>query len=178
MSQYMTVVPKVWPVAADPEGLWLLSGSGPWEPAEPVGADSTVHAEIELVLGMNGVDLAAVQLLHSTSWMQEGPRTILTYVAVVEPSSGFVRRTWPTAVPISPLLPAAVGKPLTHAPTAPPTIRHVDVLMHGLRHLAFLRMYDGTSAVALDGNPLWREHLRPLKPALAGLFNQEHPQAA
>ncbi len=47
-----------------------------------------------------------------------------------------------------------------------------------LRHLTFLRMYDGTAARVLEGDPLWRAQLKPLKPALAGMYNQEHPLAA
>ena len=44
----MTVWPEIWPVAADPEGVWLLSGVGPWQTRLPVPADSTIHADATL----------------------------------------------------------------------------------------------------------------------------------
>jgi hypothetical protein len=175
MTEPMTVIPEVWPIAADKEGLWLVSGDGPWMPRLPVPADGEVHAEVELTLAFNGVDRREVRLLHSTSWRPVGTSIVLTYVAVVC-RPGYVRENWSRAEPISPLLPGAVGKPLVHAAAAAPDPRDVDVLFHGLRHLAFLRDTDATAAAVLVGD--WVGHLARFQPALAGMYGEEHREAA
>lgn len=171
MSEPMTVFPEVWPVAADEASLWLLSPSGPLRPDLPVMADGDVHADVELELHRNGIDQADVPLLHSTSWRPEGTSIVLTYLAVVR-RPGFVRENWPGACPIDPSLPDAVGRPLTHAADEPPIPRHVDVLVHSLRHAAFLLEWDATASEVLDGH--WRRHLSILQPALAGLYSEVH----
>lgn len=176
MSEPMTVVPEVWPVAGDERGLWLVSGNGPWMPALPVDADGDVHAEVELTLGMNGVDLADVPLLHSTSWRASGSSIVLTYIAMIR-VSGVVRAAWPDAEPISPMLPGAVGRPHTHAAAAAPVPRDVDVLLHALRHMAFLRDHDATAGAVLRLQG-WVPHLEQLEPALAGMYGEEHSRAA
>lgn len=175
MSEPMTVYPEVWPVVADENGLWLISGCGPWRTALPVGSDTDVHAEVELELTTNGVDLADVPLLHSTSWRPDGGSIILTYIAVVR-CAGAVREVWPDAEPISPLLPGAVGRPLPHGAAEPPVPRYVDCLLHAIRHVAFLRDADATAAAALDGH--WLRHLDGLRPALAGMYRDAECQRA
>lgn len=172
MSEPMTVYPEVWPVAADPIGLWLLSGDGPLRPRLPVMADGDVHADVELELHQFGLDASDVPLLHSTSWRPEDTSVILTYVAVARCGSGYVREWWPAAEPISPMLPRAVGKPPAHGAAEAPIPRHVDVLIHAIRHLAFLLEWDATAASVLDEH--WRRHLSVLKPALAGLYSEVH----
>lgn len=167
MAENMTVYPEVWPVAADETGLWLISGVGPWRPALPVQGDGDVHADVELELSMNGLDMSDVPLLHSTSWRPDGSSVILTYIAVVR-RPGFVRENWPGAEPISPLLPGAVGKPLTHDANEPPIPRYVDCLLHAIRHLAFLRDWDSAAFAVLDRH--WLRHLEGLRPALAGMY--------
>ena len=157
------------PVAADSEGLWLVSGVGPWRPTLPIPGDSEPHAEVELALTSNGVNLSDVPLLHSTSWRTDHPHIVLTYLAVVR-KPGWVRENWPQAEPISPRLPGAVGKPLPHGAAEPPQVRDVDVLLHGIRHLRFLLDNDATSAAAFDGH--WVRHLSVLKPSLAGMYSE------
>jgi hypothetical protein len=173
MSEPMTVHFEVWPIAADEQGLWLVSGNDAWRPGLPIAADNDVHAEVELELSQQGA-LDDVLLLHSTSWRQDRWGLMLTYVAVLR-RPGFVRENWPGAEPISSRLPVMVGKPLTHAAAEPPMPRRVDVLHHALRHLAFLRDNDGTASAVLDDN--WRTHLAEFAPALAGMYSEIHHAA-
>jgi hypothetical protein len=161
---------EVWPIAADQMGLWLLSGTDAWRPTLPVDAASEPHAEIELELAGHR---AHADLLHSTSWRVDGPRVILTYVAVVG-CPGLVRETWPDATPISVVLPDAVGHPPTHAATDPPAPRYIDVLLHSIRHLRLLVDLDATARATILGSALWREHLARFEPALAGMYQVEH----
>lgn len=175
MNEPMTVYVELWPVAADQEGLWLVSGRGPWRPTLPVPADSEPHAEVELLLRAHGIGEADVPLLHSTSWRLDAPHLLLTYLAVVR-RPGFVRENWPGAEPISPRLLEVVGKPPTHDAAEPPLVRDLDVLAHALRHAAFLRDNDATAAAVLDEH--WRTHLATLRPALAGMYDEKHQGCA
>jgi hypothetical protein len=170
MAEPMTVWVEVWPVAADEVGIWLLSGDDAWRPDLPVMADNEPHADVELLLAEHDA-LDAAALLHSTSWRVDGPRVILTYMAVIRCPT-LVREHWPTARPISIRVARAVGRPPTHAPVEPPAPRYIDVLMHGLRHLRFLLDTDATAAAALD--EAWRQHLASFEPALTSMYDQLH----
>lgn len=161
----MSIHVEVWPVAADEVGLWLLSGDDAWR-SGPVMADDEPHSEVEYALSEHDA-VDHVALLHSTSWRVDGPRVVLTYMAVID-AAGLVRDAWPTALPISLDLANAVGKPLSYSPTEPPTPRYVDVLFHGLRHLRFLLDTDTANSAALDDS--WRRHLAALNPALATMY--------
>lgn len=170
MLEPMTVWAEVWPVAADTVGLWLISGDDAWRSKMPIGADSEPHFEAEmLILGQN--PRPSVSILHSTSWRPDGPRIILTYIAVVQ-AGEFVRDEWPAALPISDELLAAVGPQQTNPATDPPLPRYVDVLFHAIRHLRFLQEYDATAADALPAR--WKPHLDKMEPTLAGLFSHPH----
>lgn len=169
MTENMAVIPEVWPVAADEVGIWLISGDDAWRTAA-VPADSEPHFELDLELFAHGLR-DRVTLMHSTSWRVDGPHLIVTYMAVIAVDD-LVRGNWPGARPITGALADAVGRPPTHAATEPPAPRYIDVLMHGLRHLRFLLDYDATNSAALDD--LWRQHLAPLKPALAAMYSEPH----
>lgn len=174
----MTVIPEVWPVAADKQGLWLLSGDGPWQATLPVQADGDVHAEIELLVQMHGLDLSDVPLLHSTSWRPNGTSIVLTYLAVVR-RPGPVLENWIDAKPVSPHLLAFTGNPPPHGAAEAPIPRESDVLYHALRHAAFLRDTDTETAAVFDEH--WLRHLEKLRPALAGMYrtdDKEHRRAA
>lgn len=172
MLEPMTVWVEVWPVAADEAGLWLISGSDAWRDG-PVMADGDVHFDVETLLGSHGIGRA--EALHSTSWRPHGPSVALTYMAVVKPH-GLALETWPAAAPVTAALADAVGLPPTHAANEAPVPRFVDVLLHGLRHLRYLLDHDTTTADAMGG--LWREHLKPFEPALAGMYSERHEAAA
>jgi hypothetical protein len=165
MTENMTVIPEVWPVAADRVGIWLISGDDAWRTAA-VPADSEPHFELEMELTAHGVR-DQVTMMHSTSWRIDGPHLIVTYMAVVA-ADDLARGIWQGARPVTATLAAAVGKPPLHAPTEAPAPRYIDVLMHGLRHLRFLMNTDTANAEAMG--PLMRQHLEPLQPALAGLY--------
>lgn len=173
MLEPMTVRVEVWPLAADEVGIWLLSGSDAWR-SPAIMADSEPHTEVEFQLATHDVPGAAV--LHSTSWRTEGTSVIVTYVAVIDAGSA-VRVAWPAALPVTTVLAAEVGKPPTHAPTEAPAPRYIDVLMHGLRHLRWLAdpANDATSAAAFPA--YWRQHLAPLEPALATMYDEPHRAA-
>lgn len=165
----MPVRVEIWPVAADKAGVWLVSGEDAWR-SPNIGSDSEPHAEVEFILGQHDV-IDKASLLHSTSWRVDGPALIVTYMVVVK-VSGLIRDSWSQALPVSLDLAKAVGKPPTHSPLDPPTPRHIDVLIHGLRHLRFLLDTDVTNASALDEN--WRRHLSVLEPALATMYDERH----
>lgn len=165
MAENMSVIPEVWPVAADKVGIWLISGDDAWR-TMAVASDSEPHFELELELMARGVR-DRVSMVHSTSWRIDGPHLIVTYMAVVQ-AGDLVRGVWPGARPITARLLDAVGKPSPHAPVEPPAPRYIDVLMHGLRHLRFLMDTDTSNAEAMGEQ--MRHHLQPLRPALAGLY--------
>lgn len=170
MSEPMTVHVEVWPIAADDLGLWLVSGGDAWRANLPVMADDEIHAVVEAELAHHAA-LDDVVLLHSTSWRPNTWGLMLTYVAILR-RPGEVRKNWPTAAPISPRLLGITGKPPAHGAAEAPTPRFSDVLLHTVRHLAFLLETDDTAASVMDTN--WRRHLSALQPALAGLYSEVH----
>ena len=182
MCDLKTVGIEVWAVAADREAIWL-DGLDAWRDG-PLPADTTVHFETQRLLLDHGIDprdtlfvripeaAPPVDVIHSTSWRDEGPSVTLTYMAVVH-TAGFVLDMWPDAAPVTLALPAETKRPAPHrAAKAPEYIRASDVLLHGLRHLKFLISPWGDAEVAavLDRN--WRRHLHALKPALATMYSE------
>jgi hypothetical protein len=182
MCDNKTVGIEVWACAADTEAIWL-DGRDAWRDG-PLPAATTVHYEVQRVLFEHGIDpddAVFIQLpearpqagvLHSTSWRDAGPAVVLTYMAVVR-VEGYVLGTWPDAVPVTPALPAEIGKPPPHHAAQMPEVRVSDVLLHGLRHLKFQLgpWGDANIAAALDRN--WRRHLHALKPALATMYSDQ-----
>lgn len=163
----MTVRVEVWALAADASGIYLICGNGDAWRSRPVSADADPHWAVEKILRKHGA-LGSARVIHSTSWRAEGESVMLTYVAAVECPA--IREHWPAAHLVGLLLPEVVGRPLPHDADAPPVPRHIDVLLHALRHLAFLRLYDATASTALSGH--WHEHLKRFEPALAGMYGQ------
>lgn len=182
MPELMTVTVEVWPLAADDAGIWLLSDGDSWR-FGPVEAASDVHYEAELLLFQNGIDpgdavfiqlppeMPRTDVIHSTSWRPDGPTIVLTYMAVVK-AGGYVRERWPEAVPVTAAFAEAFGRQEPHAATEPPIPPLSGVLLHGVRHLAFLAGPDGDAetAAAFDAN--WRRHMAPLRPALAQMYSE------
>jgi hypothetical protein len=169
MSEPMQVWVEVWPVAADKQGIWLCSGSsGAWRETGPVYADHTPSSDAELLAAHHGA--RDVALFHSTSWREEPPRTVVTFVAVLKLASGsLVLDAWPAAAPIDPAgLTAVAGPAASWSGSDSPPPRDLDVVLHAVRHLAFLNIYDPPLAAVFPDH--WREHLSDVAPALAGLY--------
>jgi hypothetical protein len=170
--KYLTA--EVWPLAADEQGIWLLSGEGPW-PTDPIHADSSAVAECEWELTQHGA--AAVIGPHQSSSREDGPAGIWTHFAVID-CQGPIRATWPDALPVPPKLVKAVGKPPTHAANAAPAeIRLVDVLHHALRHIAFQLSPWGDAELADKLDARWRQHLANWTPELYRLYDRVHESA-
>lgn len=167
-NEDMRVQVEVWPAAADEAGIWLLSDDA-WRSGN-VPSDGDPHWEVERLLGDT-----ATRVIHSTSWRTDGPRVILTYIAVVDTGDPLVRGEWPGAQPISRLLFRAAGKPYPHEATEPPVPRDIDVMFHAVRHLAFLVDRDDAIRDALGDT--WRRWLADLEPALAVMYTSEREAA-
>jgi hypothetical protein len=173
MANDMPIMVEVWPLAADEAGIWLVSGGEAWCTNTPVQSDSDPHGDVELLLAMRGAGPDTV-LLHSTSWRTDLPRLVVTYVAVVNAGPA-VRVRWPLALPVS-LEFAGQVRPKPHGPAERPTdVADDAVLVHAVRHLAWLRETDPGATASLDD--VWRAHLSGLRPALAGLYSVEHSAA-
>ena len=167
MSEHMGAVVEVWPVAADATGIWLLSGADAWR-SERIPADDEPHSMLDYTLWANGAKYP--KFAHSTSWRVDGPHIVLTYITVidVDPEEP-VKDSWPDALPISAELAEAVGPAGAGEALQPPVPRHIDVLLHGIRHLRFLLDTDSTARESL-ADP-WPRHLDGLQPALAGMYS-------
>lgn len=162
---------EAWPLAADEQGIWLLTRDWPLM-TEPIGTQEDPHEllELELIRAQMYPDLA---LLHQTSSRLERHAGVFTYMAVIR-CDGPVRLRWPDALPVSRAAAQVVGKPPTHGAAEAPVVRHWDVVLHGLRHLAFQLgpAGDATLAEALDGN--WGEHLAIWTPVLYEMYSDKH----
>lgn len=161
----LTTTVELWPVAADQDTMWLLSGNDAWRTGV-IRRDTEVHRAVEDLL-RDKFTLDATRLLHSPSWRQEGDTVILTYIAVIE-SAPPIDGEWVYAQRITPELIDSAGKPLLHGPAEPPTPRYIDVLTHAVRHLRFLLETDAQARSGLDEK--WRAHLHAIEPALSGMY--------
>jgi beta-phosphoglucomutase-like phosphatase (HAD superfamily) len=112
-----------------------------------------------------------LDLIHSTSWRVDGPAVILTWIGIAR-ADGLVIDQWPYALPVTTELYEKVGKPITHAADEPPTPRDVDVLIHAVRHLRFLRDTDESARAAMTN--AWLQHLSSWEPALSGMYSEPH----
>jgi hypothetical protein len=181
--EYMRTWVEVYPVAATEQGIWLLSGGSPWIDTDAVPADSTPWWAMERLLRDRGVrpsdrdDSFAISQVtavvnHQTSCRYTNVGQVDTFITVLADGE-----LLPGARPIS--LPAVelMGRPVPHRSTdLPDVISAADVLLHGLRHLRHLYLFDSTAR--RDMPALLAKHLMVLQPALAGLYGQTHQAAA
>jgi hypothetical protein len=168
MTEHMGALVEVWPLAADSAGIWLLSGDDAWRSGR-IDADGSPQSELEYVLWEHGVH-ERTGYAHSTSWRVDGPHILLTYMAVIGIDE-LARDDWPNASPISIRLATAVGPARSGPALNEPIPRHIDVLLHGIRHLRFLLDTDATAQRALTAP--WPRHLSGLDPALSGMYTVE-----
>lgn len=110
-----------------------------------------------------GVFDQATSVVHSTSWRYEDEHLMLSYLAVLQPLAPLVSA--PPGFVLQPVDAGPDGAGRTDDPTAIPVM---DVLTHGLRHLAMLRVSDPTIAKTLSG--CWHELLAGWNPLPAGLL--------
>ena len=140
------------PVRAEVHLVWLNEdrieitgpdGPRPWI-LELDDAEHPVEAVERIVGGFVGPPL----LVHSTSWRREGAAVILSFVVVIAPDQV---GDWES----TPVGRAALAR--SEATRAPVAIGWMQVLEHGLRHLAWLAQDDPVVAERLS--PAWKAEL-------------------
>ena len=89
---------EVWPLAADENGIWLLSGGDAWRTG-PIPADSEPLFEVKLLVSEYDSRMK-LDLIHSTSWRVDGPAVILTWIGIAR-ADGLVIDQWPHALPVT-----------------------------------------------------------------------------
>lgn len=142
---------EVFVVAHDGAAILLTGpcGAAPWE-IETQGAEHP----LDLVRSMAGRVLGPVRLLHSTSWRWDKQAVVLSFVVVIDPET----------IGDMPSMPVErVGLARSTATEAPADIGWLQVLEHGLRHLAWLAADDEAVEEALVDS--WRESLAEYVPA-------------
>ena len=169
MGEPMTVRVEIWPLAADDNGIWLVSGRDAWRTG-PIPADSDPLFEAKLLAGMHDPQMQ-LDLIHGTSCRVDSPSVILTHVSIAR-ADGLVVEQWPGALPVTTELFEKVGKPITHAANEPPTPRDIDVLLHAVRHLRFLRDTDESAREVMT--EAWLRHLSIWEPALSRMYSEPH----
>lgn len=104
-------------------------------------------------------------VVHSTSWRYEGERLVLSYLAALPALS-----VAPPGYVLQPVDSGANRLTRTGEPAAIPVL---DVLSHGLRHLAMLRVSDRPISEVLDS--CWHDLLTGWDPLPAGLLEHSLP---
>lgn len=142
---------EVFVIAHDHDGIVLTGpcGAAPWE-IESHGVDHP----LDLVRSMADRVLGQILLLHSTSWRWDKEAVILSFVVVIHPETI-------GAMPAVPVGRVALAR--SSATEAPADIGWLQVLEHGLRHLAWLAKEDDVVRQTLtDG---WKSSLESYVPA-------------
>jgi hypothetical protein len=149
-------VPDGWevegPVRAEIFMIWLNGnrleltgpdGAMPWI-LQLADAEHPVETVERIVTGLVGQPV----LVHSTSWRRDGAAVILSFVVVIGPEQV-------SGMASAPIPRAELAR--SEATRAPASIRHAQVLEHGLRHMAWLAQDDQAVAERLTGE--WRDAL-------------------
>lgn len=111
-------------------------GAAPWHIESGAG-----EHPLDTVRRIVGSAIDGVLLVHSTSWRYERGAVVLTFVVVIDPDAV-------GAMDATPVVRAALARSSSHA--APEVIGRLQVLEHGLRHLAWLAKEDAVVGAALD----------------------------
>jgi hypothetical protein len=129
----------------------------------PPGQHPTRTVVNALSRELDGIFDPATSIVHSTSWRYEAEHLVLSYLTVLQPAQPL------TTAPLGFLLQPVETKPDQASRTSDPcAIAVIDVLTHGLRHLAMLRIGDPGVAENLSG--CWHELLASWNPLPAGLL--------
>lgn len=134
-----------------------------WWHELPPGQHPTQVVVDALMHELDGVFDRATSVVHSTSWRYEDEHLVLSYLAVLQPLAPLA-----SAPPGFALQPVDAGPDGAGRTSDPAAIPVMDVLTHGLRHLAMLRISDPTIAKTLSG--CWHELLAGWSPLPAGLL--------
>lgn len=134
-----------------------------WWHELPPGQHPTQAVVDALARELDAVFDHSTSVLHSTSWRYESEHLVLSYLAVLQPLAPLVSA--PPGFVLQPVDTRADRAGRTSDPAAIPVM---DVLTHGLRHLAMLRVSDATVAKTLAG--CWHELLAGWDPLPAGLL--------
>ncbi|MGH3911483.1 MAG: hypothetical protein ACRDRM_11700 [Pseudonocardiaceae bacterium] len=134
-----------------------------WWHELPPGLHPTQVVVDALVHEFDGVFDQATSVVHSTSWRYEDEYLVLSYLAVLQPPAQLADA--PPGFVLQPVDANPDGAGRTNDPSAIPVM---DVLTHGLRHLAMLRVSDPMIAKTLSG--CWHELLAGWNPLPAGLL--------
>lgn len=134
-----------------------------WWHELPPGRHPTRAVVDALSRELDGVFDKSTSIVHSTSWRYEGEHLVLSYLVVLHPPTPLA------AAPPGFVLEAVDGmRDSAGGNTDTSAIPVIDVLTHGLRHLAMLRVSDAAVAEALPG--CWHELLASRHPLPAGLL--------
>lgn len=132
------VTAEVFTLARSADRLVLTGpcGAAPWRIESGAGEHplDTVRRIVE-----GAVD--GVLLIHSTSWRYDRGAVVLTFVVVIDPAAI-------GAMDVAPVVRSDLARGLSHA--APATVDHLQVVEHGLRHLAWLAQEDAVVRATLD----------------------------
>lgn len=159
---------EVFPLAwVDGEAVHLRrlaadGGSPAWWVTPPPRTDPSRVVREALAGALGGRFEPASALVHSTSWRVE-PRhltLVLSYLAILDDQQGI-----PAGFEPEPL--TRLASPVTNGHGR--QIEPGDVLRHGLRHFALLRISDPAIAAALPAH--WHDVLADLHPLPAGLLH-------
>jgi hypothetical protein len=140
------------PVQAEVFVVWLatdhLELTGPCGAAPWLIEVGTAEHPVEVVDRLVRDAIGSPLLVHSTSWRRDHDGVILSFVVVIEPEL------------VGPMASAPVERAdlaRSEATAAPRAIAHVQVVEHGLRHLAWLVRDD--PVVAAELQPPWPQIL-------------------
>lgn len=165
-------VAEVWPLGVTDDGLWLLHD--PWL-SDRVVVGSSPGETASRILHEHLPAGVTAPFLVSTSWRDDGPNAVFTYIAVLNPTD---LTQWPSPQPVTELAGENAADVKPGPAISAPQPRKIDVLLHAVRHLAHTvddAQHDPTVAtmtarLAKLGLP---RHLRALKPALGGMYRTE-----
>jgi hypothetical protein len=145
------------PVLAEVFVIWLrddhIELTGPCGAAPWLIEIGEAEHPVEVVDRVVRDAVGAPTLVHSTSWRRDHGGVILSFVVVIEPAL------------VGGMDSAPVGRaelPRSEATTAPAEIASVQVVEHGLRHLAWLVRDD--PVVARELEPPWPDVLAAYVP--------------
>lgn len=137
-----------------------------WWHELPSGRHPTQAVVEALTRELDPVFDQSTSVLHSTSWRYESGYLVLSYLAVLQPLNPLVSA--PTGFVLQPVDIGADRVDKAGRTSDPAAIPVMDVLTHGLRHLAMLRVSDADIAETLAG--CWHELLAGWDPLPAGLL--------